>query len=103
MNLVIDQSKFLQQLGNVPACNPIEAAGHDGEVNTYLMEHVLQPMQGERLPTIGELDFSAFDADELAEFGRYIRNASQMSGQIASWCATFHSIEPIAQTQRAYC
>lgn len=103
MKLEIDQNKLLKQLAKAPACNPIQASGYAGEINTYLIERFLQPMHEDRLPTIGELDFSAFDLDELDEFGDYIKNSSQMSSRIDSWCNTFRAAEPIAQKQRAFC
>lgn len=75
----------------------------DDGVNRYLLEQVLRPnLEGELL-RLGDIDFDAFDADDVPALEDYYDRLSQASRDLSQFAQTLSRVPPAPKAVRAFC
>lgn len=72
-------------------------------VNPYLLEHVLHPYMREEPVRYGEIDYDAFEDDELRCFSNYCEELYSAAYKLNQFSKTVASACPEARRQRAFC
>ncbi len=66
--------------------------GHDGPVNGYLLEHVLQPMFRGNMPDPDSLCFDAFDIPDILEAADYLEEEEALWRRSMSVAENLHRL-----------
>ena len=75
----------------------------DGGVNRYLLEQVLRPnLEGELL-RLGDIDFGAFDADDVPALEDYYDRLYQAAQDLSQFAQTLSRVPPTPRTVRSFC
>ena len=75
----------------------------DDGVNPYLLEHILRPnLEGEFL-RLGDIDFGAFDADDVPALEDYYDRLYQASQDLSQFAQTLSRVPPAPRTVRSFC
>ena len=72
-------------------------------VNRYLMEHVLRPNLEGKFLRLGDIDFDAFDADDVPALEDYYEKLSKASRDLAQFAQTVARVPPTPKEARAFC
>jgi len=73
------------------------------EVNVYLLEKVVLPLRrGEKL-RYGQIDFSAFDIDDLRMAAGYSEKCDRVSGALERLTGAIIAADAIPCRKRAFC
>lgn len=72
-------------------------------VNRYLLENVLRPNLEGKLLRLGNIDFDAFDADDVPALEDYYEKLSKASQNLSQFAQTVHRVPPAAQKARTFC
>ena len=72
-------------------------------VNRYLLENVLRPKQEGKLLRLGDIDFNAFDADDVSALEDYYEKLSKASRDLAQFAQTVARVPPAPKEARAFC
>ena len=72
-------------------------------VNRYLLEHVLRPNLEGKLLRLGDIDFDAFDADDVHELEEYYDRLYKASQDLAQFAQTVARVPPAPNTVRSFC
>ncbi len=80
-----------------------EPSVSDGGVNRYLLEQVLRPnLEGELL-RLGDIDFGAFDADDVPALEDYYDRLYKASQDFSQFAQTLSRVPPAPRTVRSFC
>ncbi len=72
-------------------------------VNSYLLDKVLVPgMNGDTL-CLGEIDFDAFDLEDVNTLANYYDELQQQSCVLSQWAKAMVEVLPAASRSRAFC
>jgi len=72
-------------------------------VNSYLLDKVLAPsMNGDAL-CLGEIDFDAFDLEDVSVLADYYDDLQQQSYVLSQWARAMVEVLPAASSSRAFC
>ena len=75
----------------------------DDGVNRYLLEQVLRPNLAGNLLHLGDIDFDAFDADDVPALEDYYDRLCQASRDLSQFAQTVTRVSPAAGAVRAFC
>lgn len=75
----------------------------DDGVNRYLLEQVLRPNLAGNLLHLGDIDFNAFDADDVPALEEYYDRLYQASQDLSQFAQTVGRVSPVPGTGRAFC
>lgn len=82
-----------------PEGPPVSTEG----VNPYLLEHVVWPLIREEKVCYGDLDYSAFEDDDLQRLSNYCDELYRAGAKLDQLSAALFNIEPEACKQRIFC
>lgn len=95
LNLKLLSTRFFQAKAE-------PAAMEDG-VNRYLLEHVLRPtLNGDAL-YLGDIDFDAFDAEDVSTLENYYEGLDQAARTLGQFAQTVDRAPPAPQKTRMFC
>lgn len=95
LNLKLLATRFSQTKDGPPV-------SEDG-VNRYLLENVLRPnLEGELL-RLGDIDFDAFDADDVPALEDYYDRLYQANQDLSQFAQTMDRVPPASGAVRAFC
>ena len=95
LNLKLLSTRFFQAKDQ--PCVP-----EDG-VNRYLLENVLRPNLEGKLLRLGDIDFNAFDADDVSALEDYYEKLSKASRDLDQFAQTVARVPPAPKEARAFC
>lgn len=95
LNLKLLATRFSQTKDGPPV-------SEDG-VNRYLLEQVLRPNLEGDLLRLGEIDFDAFDADDVPALEDYYDRLCQASQDLSQFAQTLDRVPPAPKAVRAFC
>ena len=72
-------------------------------VNRYLLENVLRPNLEGKLLRLGDIDFDAFDADDVSALEDYYEKLSKASQNLSQFAQTVARGPPAPKEARAFC
>ena len=72
-------------------------------VNDYLIDEILLPcMNGERI-LLKDIDFSAFDAEDVEELERFYDRMTALVHQLEKVVMAMRIVDPVAASSRRFC
>lgn len=72
-------------------------------VNRYLLEHILRPnLEGEFL-RLCDIDFNAFDEDDVSVLEDYYESLCKAARELAQFAQTVGRVPPAHKTVRSFC
>lgn len=75
----------------------------DDGVNPYLLEHILRPnLEGEFL-RLCDIDFNAFDGDDVSVLEDYCESLCKADRELAQFAQTVARVPPAHKTVRSFC
>jgi len=74
-----------------------------GDTNPYLISAVIEPMRAGKAVRYGEIDFSAFELDDLRRAAGYCEDFDRTSSKLEQLVANISASEPLACTTRSFC
>ncbi len=95
LNLKLLATRFFQAKDEPPVS--------DEGVNRYLLENVLRPNLEGNLLRLGDIDFDAFDADDVSALEDYYDRLSQASRDLSQFAQTLSRVPPAPKAVRAFC
>ena len=95
LNLKLLATRFSQTKDGPPV-------SEDG-VNRYLLENVLRPNLEGNLLRLGDIDFDAFEADDVPVLEDYFDRLSQASRDLSQFAQTLSRVPPAPKAGRAFC
>ncbi len=95
LNLKLLSTRFFQ--AKEQPCVP------EDSVNRYLLEHVLRPNLEGNLLRLGDIDFSAFDADDVPALEDYYDRLYKASEDLTQFAQTVARVPPAPNTVRSFC
>lgn len=95
LNLKLLAARFFQAKDEPPV--------PDDGVNRYLLEQVLRPNLAGNLLHLGDIDFDAFDADDVPALEDYYDRLYQASQDLSQFAQTVGRVPPVPGTGRAFC
>lgn len=72
-------------------------------VNPYLLENVLKPFLRRETLRYGDLDYDAFEDDDLHRFSEYCRELYDAGSKLDQLSATMSKTQPEPCKQRMFC
>ena len=72
-------------------------------VKRYLMDSLLSPLLAGKEMSLGDLDFSAFDLDDLEDLQEYLNENSRLNNALTGLYRVFYKAEPQAVARRSFC
>ena len=72
-------------------------------VNRYLLEQVLRPNLEGDLLRLGEIDFDAFDADDVPALEDYYDKLYKASQNLSQFVQTLNRVPPASKAVRTFC
>ncbi len=78
------------------------AVSNEG-VSEYLLEHFLKPYVREEKPVYGDLDYDAFDDDDLRVLWRYCEALEEAGNKLNRLSVALSEAAPEACRRRAFC
>ncbi len=72
-------------------------------VNEYLLENVLKPYMREENVRYGDIDFDAFEADDLRRLSNYCDELQGAAHKLEQFAGTVAKICPEARRLRSFC
>ena len=91
LNLKLLAARFSQAKEEPPA-------SEEG-VNRYLLEQVLRPNLAGKLLRLGDIDFDAFDADDVPALVKL----NKASRDLSQFAQTVVRVPPVAKAGRSFC
>lgn len=95
LNLKLLATRFSQTKDGPPV-------SEDG-VNRYLLEQVLRPNLKGGLLRLGDIDFDAFDADDVPALEDYYDRLYKASQDLSQFAQTLNRVPPAPKAARAFC
>ncbi len=95
LNLKLLATRFFQAKDEPPVS--------DEGVNRYLLENVLRPNLEGNLLRLGDIDFDAFEADDVPVLEDYFDRLSQASRDLSQFAQTLSRVPPAPKAVRAFC
>ena len=95
LNLKLLATRFSQAKEEPPA-------SEEG-VNRYLLEQVLRPNLAGKLLRLGDIDFDAFDADDVPTLEEYYDRLNEASRDLSQFAQTVGRVPPAAKAGRSFC
>lgn len=77
-------------------------APEDG-VNRYLLEHVLRPNLNGEILSLGDIDFDAFDAEDVSKLEDYYGRLEQSARALHQFAQTVDRVPPAPDQTRMFC
>ena len=74
-----------------------------GDTNPYLIAAIIDPLRAGRAVKYGDIDFSAFELDDLRTAAGYCDDISGTSGKLESLVANISVSEAAACKTRSFC
>ena len=103
MPLTLDKKHLYRALQKAKACTAAQAVPYRGEINEYLLGNYLAPYLQGNTPSVGDLDYSQFTAEDVRDFGNYLECADRTSAKLVGFCGVFERAKPIAHSNRIFC
>lgn len=75
----------------------------DDGINRYLLERVLRPNLAGNLLRLGDIDFNAFDADDVPALEDYYDRLYQANQDLSQFAQTVDRVPPASGAARAFC
>ena len=72
-------------------------------VNRYLLERVLRPNLEGNLIRLGDIDFSAFDAEDVPALEDYYDRLHEASHGLSQFAQTLNRVQAAPKAVRAFC
>lgn len=72
-------------------------------VNRYLLERVLRPNLEGDLLRLGDIDFDAFEADDVPALEAYYERLYKTSQDLSQFAQTLDRVPPAPKAVRAFC
>lgn len=72
-------------------------------VNPYLLEKILRPCMDGQDVYIGDIDFDAFDVEDIEPLAEYHDELILVAMKLAQFTETLNKMEPIASRERMFC
>lgn len=72
-------------------------------VNRYLLERVLRPNLEGDLLRLGDIDFDAFEADDVPALEAYYERLYKTSQDLSQFAQTLDRVPPAPNAVRAFC
>jgi len=95
MDLKLLKTRFFQAAEGPPVST-------DG-VNPYLLEHILKPHLRGKPVRYGDIDYDAFENDDLYRFSEYCEELNAAGSRLDQFTGTLAAIEPEACKKRTFC
>ena len=95
----LDLNKLFQTLRTIQEEEMLDAS----EVNPYLLNKVLKPLLDGKELCYGDIDFSAFERDDLRVLSDYCDRRSNLSSQLQKLTEVLIGGKPAACKGRAFC
>lgn len=95
LNLKLLATRFSQAKDGPPVS--------DDGVNRYLLEQVLRPNLEGNLLRLGDIDFGAFDADDVPALEDYYDRLYQAAQDLSQFAQTLSRVPPTPRTVRSFC
>ena len=95
LNLKLLATRFFQAKDEPPV--------PDDGVNRYLLEQVLRPNLEGQLLRLGDIDFDAFDTDDVSALKDYYDRLYNASENLAQLAQTLSRVPPAPGTARTFC
>ena len=95
LNLKLLATRFSQAKEELPV-------SEEG-VNRYLLEQVLRPNLEGDLLRLGDIDFDAFDADDVPALEEYYDRLYKASQDLAQFAQTVARVPPAPKAVRVFC
>ena len=75
----------------------------DDGINRYLLEQVLRPNLEGKVLRLGDIDFNAFDADDVPALEGYYDRLYQANQDLSQFAQTVDRVPPVSGAVRAFC
>lgn len=75
----------------------------DDGINRYLLEQVLRPNLEGKILRLGDIDFNAFDADDVPALEDYYDRLYQANQDLSQFAQTVDRVPPASGAARAFC
>lgn len=72
-------------------------------VNPYLLEKILQPCMDGQDVYIGDIDFDAFDVEDIGLLAEYLDKLILVAMKLAQFTEALNNMDPIASRERMFC
>ena len=72
-------------------------------VNPYLLEHILKPYMREETVLYGDIDFDAFEDDDLRRLENYCEELHDAAAKLDQFVGAVAKTHPESRKQRAFC
>ena len=72
-------------------------------VNSYLLEKILTPALNRADIYLGDIDFNAFDVDDVDELEHYYNRLYNVSEGLEQFVQTVAQTRPVAGSTRSFC
>ena len=95
----IDIARLTQALSDAKAVETVSTA----EVNPYLLNEVIRPLQQGIKLCYGDVDYSRFDIDDLRVAARYCEKIGDMSYRLRGVIGNIAKARAKPCARRAYC
>ena len=95
LNLKLLATRFFQAEDEPPV--------PDDGINRYLLEQVLRPNLEGKFLRLGDIDFNAFDADDVPALEDYYDRLYQANQDLSQFAQTVDRVPPVSGAARAFC
>jgi|GEM_PF-1052705 len=95
--MTIDLKRFREVLSGAEAG---ELPEEEHPVLPYLLENLVNPLLKERRIKLGDLDYSAFDTDDLDDLSEYLESCDRISDKLSGINKFFCKAVPLAEVCR---
>ena len=72
-------------------------------VNKYLLEKILLPSMSDKAVYLRDIDFDAFDIEDVDVLERYYNELSKTGGKLRQLTETVRKVPPEARKARVFC
>jgi len=98
--MTINLKQLVSGLRNAEA---VELPAEEYPVSPYLVESLANPLLAGREMKLGDLDYSAFDFDDLDELSEYLNICGKIHYRLSGINQVFCQTVPLAEVRRAFC
>lgn len=95
----LDLNLLFQNLAQAPDGPAVSSEG----VSPYLLEHVLAPALNGQSVLTSDIDFDAFEVEDIEMLSDYYSDLGEMDRHVHRFASALSKVFPVAGTARAFC
>ena len=98
--MIVDLKMLITELSGAESSKlPIQ----EYPVTKYLLDNLMNPLITGKTMQLGDLDFSAFDLDDLEDLQEYLNENIRLNNALTGLNQFFYKAEPQAVARRSFC